>query len=210
MAKIRLERVLAVTGAAAVLVVGFDSLTYAATEGSMILGQLNSANHTTSVTSTGSGPALSVAKGAGAGAALSITVPAAKAATSPPLSTNARGKVANLYAARAGTADNASKLGGKTLAEIQNGAKGSSSIETVSVEVTAYAGASTYQYAWCPTDKVATGGGYIVNYPADVIVASYPSNNGDPGVHPPTNWRVGVSNSAGVNHQFGIYVVCMS
>ena len=210
MVSIRTGRMLAITGTVVVMVAGFDGLTFATTGRSMLLGSLNSANHTTALTGVGSGPALAVAKAAGAGAPLSITVPASQVATSPPLRTNAKGKVANLYAARAGTADNATTLGGKSLAQIQSGAKGSSSIETVSVTVTAYAGATTYQYAWCPAGKVATGGGYSDSYSGDVVRASFPSNNGDPGVHPSTNWRVGIDNPTGVDHQFGIYVVCLS
>ncbi len=204
------RRVLAITGTMVVMVAGFDGLTYATTGRSMLLGSLNSANHTTELTGLGSGPALAVTKATGSGAALTITVPPSQAATSPPLSTNAHGKVANLYAARAGTADSATTLGGKTLAQIQNGAKASSSVETITVSVTAYAGATTYQYAWCPAGKVATGGGYSDSYSGDVLRASYPSNNGDPGVHPSTNWRVGIDNSTGADHQFSVYVVCLS
>ena len=52
------ERILAVLGAATILVLGFDGVTYAATGSSLILGSLNKASKTTTLQNTGSGPAL--------------------------------------------------------------------------------------------------------------------------------------------------------
>jgi uncharacterized protein YjbI with pentapeptide repeats len=81
--KIGLERAFAVIGASTVLVLGFDSLTYAATGSSLILGSLNKSHRVTTVQNTGSGPALRL-----------VT----KSSASPPFVTNSRGKVANLNA----------------------------------------------------------------------------------------------------------------
>jgi len=80
-----LTRILATVGAATMLVVGFDYVTYAATGQSLLLGRSNSANRTTSVTNTGSGPALSL-----------VT----RSSATAPFATNAKGKVVNLNADR--------------------------------------------------------------------------------------------------------------
>ncbi len=109
MLRIRAERVLSIVGAAALLVVGFDGVTYAATGSSLILGKINSSSAVTTIKNTGSGAAISL-----------IT----KSTASAPLTTNAHGKVSNLYADRAAIADNATRLGGHTLAQIQIAAKG--------------------------------------------------------------------------------------
>jgi hypothetical protein len=98
------ERALAVVGAAAVLVLGFDGITYAATGSSLILGHANTASGVTTIQNTGNGPALSL-----------LT----KATTSAPFSTNATGRVGNLYATRAYGAD---RLGGQTLPQVLAGA----------------------------------------------------------------------------------------
>jgi hypothetical protein len=96
----RFERILAVVGAAALLVVGFDSVTYAATGSSLLLGRVNQAGGVTTVKNTS------------AGAALSLLT---RSSASAPFTTNARGLVTGLYAARAANSD---KVGGKTLAQV--------------------------------------------------------------------------------------------
>jgi len=102
----RFERGLAVVGAAALLIVGFDSVTYAATGSSLLQGRVNKSSAVTTVQNTGKGSALNL-----------VT----KSASTPPFTTNAKGLVKNLYAARAASAD---KLGGLTLAQVQAAAKG--------------------------------------------------------------------------------------
>jgi hypothetical protein len=86
-----------------------DVLTYAATGSSLVLGKLNTAKTTTIVQNTGTAPALKL-----------VT----KSSATAPMIVNGKGKVTNLYSDRAATADNASKLGGKTLPQIQTAAKG--------------------------------------------------------------------------------------
>lgn len=88
------ERVLAVVGAAAVLVVGIDAVSFAATGNGLILGHSNTAKKTTTLRNTGSGAALNL-----------VT----KKSTSAPFTTNAKGQVANL---------NASMLDGQTAGQI--------------------------------------------------------------------------------------------
>ena len=103
------RRVAGVVAATTVLVLGIDSVTYAATGSSLILGRTSQASTQTVIARTTIGPALG------------LTV---KSATSAPFSTNGKGKVANLYADRAASANNALALGGLTLAQIQAAAKG--------------------------------------------------------------------------------------
>jgi hypothetical protein len=86
----RAERVLAVVGATAILIVGFDSVTYAKTGSSLLLGKANKAGGVTTVQNTGNG------------AALKLTT---KSAASPPFTTNAKGLVKNLYSDRSATTD---------------------------------------------------------------------------------------------------------
>ena len=116
MSRMRGERTLAVVGAACLLVVGFDAVTYAATGSSLLLGKVNKAGAVTTVQNTGSGAALNL-----------LT----KSTASPPFTTNAKGQVKNLFAARAAAADratlattattatNALRLGGLTYAQIE-------------------------------------------------------------------------------------------
>jgi hypothetical protein len=85
------ERIAAVVGAAALLAVGVDALSVAATGKGLILGHVNSANKTTTITNTGSGAVLNLHT---------------KKSTSPPLTTNGTGQVKNL---------NASQVGGQTI-----------------------------------------------------------------------------------------------
>ena len=109
----RLERGLAVVGAATILVVGFDAVTFAATGSSLLLGRVNQAGATTTVQNTGPGAALNL-----------VT----KSVTSPPFTTNARGVVPNLYAGRAA---NAERVGGLTAAQVRAGAVQPSKIHYV-------------------------------------------------------------------------------
>ena len=91
----RVERVLAVVGAATLLVVGFDAVTYAATGSSLILGHVNRASVATTVQNTGKGAALNL-----------VTSNSGY----PPITTNAKGLVKNL---------NAQYLSGLTVAQIE-------------------------------------------------------------------------------------------
>ena len=100
----RIERGLAVVGMAALLVVGFDAVTYAATGSSLLLGRVNKASTVTTVQNTGNGAALAL-----------VT----RSAGYPPFTTNAKGLVPNLFAGRAANAD---RLGGLTVAQVRAGA----------------------------------------------------------------------------------------
>jgi len=106
MSRLSGRRALAVGGAAVILVLGLDSITYATTGTSLILGKANKAGAVTTVQNTGKGSALNL-----------VT----KSATTAPLTTNAKGLVKNFYAARAANAD---KVGGLTVAQITTAAKG--------------------------------------------------------------------------------------
>jgi len=99
----RLQKAFAVIGAGVLLFAAADAVTYAATGSSLVLGKINAANATTTIQNTGTTPALKL-----------LT----KSAATPPMAVNGKGKVANLYADRAATADNASKVGGKTVAQV--------------------------------------------------------------------------------------------
>jgi hypothetical protein len=116
------SRALAVVGAAAVLVVGFDAATYAATGSSLLMGRINTANKTTVVKNTGSGPAMSL-----------LT----KSAASAPFKTNAKGRVANLNADKVDGLEaaaiiaagrQATTLGGSSKAQILTAAKTTTSV----------------------------------------------------------------------------------
>lgn len=78
-----LERGLAAVGAAALLIVGFDGVTYAATGNSLLLGKWNMAGATTVVSNTGSGAALD----------LRVSSPG-----TPPLTVNSSAVVPQLHA----------------------------------------------------------------------------------------------------------------
>ena len=81
------ERIAAVVGAAALLAVGVDALSVAATGNGVVLGHVNSANKTTTIKNTGSGAPLNL-----------VT----KKSTQAPFTTNAKGLVKNLNAATVG------------------------------------------------------------------------------------------------------------
>jgi hypothetical protein len=102
----KLQKALAVIGAGMLLFAASDAVTYAATGSSLVLGKINAANATTTIQNTGTTPALKL-----------LT----KSSATPPLVVNGKGKVANLYADRAATADNARKVGGKTIAQVRAG-----------------------------------------------------------------------------------------
>jgi hypothetical protein len=99
----KLQKALAVIGAGVILFAATDVVTYAATGSSLVLGKINAANSTTTIKNTGTTPALKL-----------LT----KSAATAPMAVNGKGKVTNLYADRAATADNATKLGGKTPTQI--------------------------------------------------------------------------------------------
>jgi pectin methylesterase-like acyl-CoA thioesterase len=99
----KFEKPLAVIGAAALMFMATDAVTYAATGSSLVLGRLNQANATTTMQNTGTTPALKL-----------VT----KSTATAPMIVNGKGKVTNLYADRAAVADNASKVGGKTVTQV--------------------------------------------------------------------------------------------
>jgi len=103
------QRVAAIIGVTSVLIVGYDAVTYAAEGQSLLLGKANTSNAVTTV------------QRSTAGAAFALIV---SNSSNSPFTTNGTGKVSNLYADRAATADNATLLGGLTLAQIQTAAKG--------------------------------------------------------------------------------------
>jgi hypothetical protein len=104
-----LQRALTVAVAVLMTVVVSDALTFAATGSSLILGKLNKASATTTIQNTGAGSAVKL-----------VT----KSTATPPMVVNGKGKVTNLYADRAAKADNATKLGGRTPAQIAATMKG--------------------------------------------------------------------------------------
>jgi len=97
----RAARAAAAVAVTAAVVIGYDSLTHAATGGSLLLGRANTAGAITTVERTTSGPVLALT--------------AANPAVAPPFTTNATGKVDNLFAAKAA---NALRLGGSTISQI--------------------------------------------------------------------------------------------
>jgi hypothetical protein len=97
----KLQKALAVIGAGVLLFAASDAISYAATGSSLVLGKINAANATTTIKNTGTAPALKL-----------LT----KSASTAPMAVNGKGKVTNLYADRAATAD---KLGTQTLAQVR-------------------------------------------------------------------------------------------
>ena len=205
-----LERVLAVVGATALLVAGFDTLTYATTGGSLILGAVNQANQTTRMQSAVNGSTLMVQKSGGIGAPLGLTVPPNRAATTPPLATNARGRVANLYAERAASADNAAKLGGLTASQLKAASRVRASIKIVTQSATVAQFNVLGLAASCPAGMVATGGGFTDDEISDIVYASYPSTAGNPGDVLPVMWIVKIYNPATATHGVTAYATCVS
>jgi hypothetical protein len=112
----KLQKAFAVIGAGVLLFAASDAITFAATGSSLVLGKINTANATTTIQNTGTTPALKL-----------LT----KGTATAPMIVNGKGKVTNLYADRAATADNASKLGGKTIAQVQAAAKGATGAQGV-------------------------------------------------------------------------------
>jgi pectin methylesterase-like acyl-CoA thioesterase len=102
----KLQKALAAIGAGVLLFAATDVATYAATGSSLVLGTINAANATTTIQNTGTSPALRL-----------LT----KSAVTAPMVVNGKGRVVNLYADRAATADNASKLGGQTVTQVRSG-----------------------------------------------------------------------------------------
>jgi hypothetical protein len=105
----RVDRVITIVVAVALTISISDALTFAATGSSLIMGRINAANAPTTIQNTASG------------AAIRLTT---HASADSPILTNGKGKVTNLYADRAATADNANKLGGLTVAQVKTAAKG--------------------------------------------------------------------------------------
>jgi hypothetical protein len=102
----KLHQALAVMGAGVLLFAASDAITYAATGSSLVLGKVNAANAATTIQNSGATPALRL-----------LT----KSTATAPMLVNGKGKVVNLYADRAAIADNASKVGGQTLAQVRTG-----------------------------------------------------------------------------------------
>jgi hypothetical protein len=156
----RIERIFAVVGATTILVVGFDSLTYAATGSSLLLGRLNKAGAVTTVQNTGNGAALAL-----------VT----RNASYPPFTTNAKGLVPNLFAARAATAD---RVGGLTVAQIKAAAKGDPGIQgPPGVPGISYGNLSTpvdvsnSNYHNVADVTVTAGVSYVVQWSVESVVA---------------------------------------
>ena len=111
----RRTTLLTVTALSLGLVLTADAASYAATGSSLVLGRLNTASATTTMSMTGSGPVLRLV---------------GASSTASPLSTNATGRVANLNADRvdgydattllsmARTGVDAARLSGRTLADV--------------------------------------------------------------------------------------------
>jgi hypothetical protein len=123
----KLQKALAVIGAGVILFAATDAISYAATGSSLVLGKLNQANAVTTIQNTGNGNALRLST---------------KSAATAPLVVNGKGKVANLYADRAATADNASKLGGQTITQVRTGINaatvGGKSVAQINAAATAH------------------------------------------------------------------------
>lgn len=159
-ARVRAERVLAVVGAASLLIMGFDTLTYASTGSSLLLGRSNTANRTTTITNTGSGAALRL-----------VTSTTAAA----PFTTNARGRVPNLYADKSGKADNAAKLAGLTVTQVKTAAH--STFATVATDPAgSHSGNTTFTVG-----KLQTGS-YLATLSGHVML----TEGGNLGGTPPT------------------------
>ena len=143
-ARPRVERALAVVGAATLLIVGFDTLTYASTGSSLLLGRINTANRTTTITNTGSGAALRL-----------VTSTTAAA----PFTTNARGRVPNLYADKAA---NSLKLAGLTVTQVKTAAH--STFATVATDPAGnHLGNTTFTVGKLPTGSyLATLSGHVM------------------------------------------------
>jgi len=154
MPRLRLERPLAVIGAVALLVVGLDGLTYAATGDSLILGRANRAGAVTTVERTTNGPVLALT---------------AANSTAAPFTTNATGRVDNLFAAKAATSV---RLQGKTLAEVTALAKGPTGPRGPQGLRGAPGLLQTGAWAGSTPDIVGTGATLYPNQQATVVVAA--------------------------------------
>jgi len=181
-ASIVATRALAVIGAASVLVVGFDAVTYAANGNSLLLGRLNTASSTTIVknTNTTGGAALD----------LRVSNPAA-----PPLVVNSAVKVPKLYAARAASADKASKVVASAVTQV------------AATATAAPGGGAAGATATCPAGSVVTGGGFYSKYIVDTKVRySGPSSS----VGTSTGWTVTlINNNASIYREVTAYAMCL-
>jgi hypothetical protein len=162
----RFERPLAVIGAAALLVVGIESVSVAATGSTFILGRSNTASSTTVLTTTKAGsPALSLRT---------------KSKTTAPFTTNARGKVVNLNSdkvdgldasaiiAAGRTGGSADTLGGKTAAQLVAQARTNVDAATVGgktpAQIVEDASAATVAFAQ------VSGDGVLIRGTAGIVV----------------------------------------
>jgi hypothetical protein len=136
------KTVLAVVGAAALLLVGFDGVTYAATGSSLLLGQINKEKTTTTLTNTGSG------------AVLNLKASNPKAA---PFTTNATGTVKHLNAAGAA---NAQKLQGQTASQVVSTARQGLVSQVVNRDAlqSVNAGDDVTLDSYCQAGEFAVGG----------------------------------------------------
>jgi len=140
-----MKRALTVVACTGVLVMGIDYVSMATTGQSLLLGKSNTANAITKISNTG------------AGSAVDLHV---KSAATAPFTTNGKGKVANLYADRAATADNSARLGGSTLAQVRSG------IDAATLEGNTAADVSNLGMTWGRVD----GANGTYSGPGDVTV----------------------------------------
>jgi hypothetical protein len=186
---------LAVLGAATVLVVGFDAVTYAATGSSLILGRVNQSAAVTTVQNTGRGATLNLVTSSSA---------------YPPITTNAKGLVPNLYAGRAANAD---KIGGLTLAQVKTAAKGStgpsvaSSLGTDDVaQFVVPAGSQYARQLMCSSGRVAIGAGFDASNSSGAVSVTYSRQN----IAIAQNWVLEFFNSSGADQGVYAEVYCIS
>jgi len=131
-------RSLATVGAAAILVVGFDYATYAATGSSLLMGRTNSASKVTIIKNTGAGSAVSL-----------LT----KSAASAPFTTNAKGRVVNL---------NADKVDGLTASQILTASHTTKAI-IYTDPLTSHASSTTFTVGKVPAGTYAIAMNAAVN-----------------------------------------------
>jgi hypothetical protein len=105
-----IERVLSTIGAATVLVVGLNAISYAATGSTFLLGGTNTAKKVTTIKNTGPGAVLNLQ---------------AKSSAYAPFTTNGKGLVGNL---------NSQFLSGKSLAQVEAGATRLNGLTAVQIQ----------------------------------------------------------------------------
>lgn len=130
-------KIVATLGASALLVMGVDAATYAATGNSLVLGHINTANQSTTVKNTGAGPALKI-----------ISRPAA-----PPLAVSSTKKVAKLNVDRVDNLNGAQLTTKPTVYGDNNGATDRGGIEFWTIPL----GKGSYQVSWSAALNPTTG-----------------------------------------------------